>query len=198
MAGKEYGAETDERLFPETDIYSRTLGAEWREPAQGGPGRNFSADPVVMKPKILDGLASGLFPGEIAQALGIVPATIRFWRQQDVDFDQMCVDAESMVTDQIEREAIRRAVRGVLEPVVFEGQVVMAGDEPLMRRRYSDGLLQFLPKGRRSEVYGDKTKVEGSVGLELDGAKASLGQKLAQVAERLASQAAATPEKKED
>lgn len=185
MAGKEYGAETDERLFPETDLYSRTLGAEWREPAQGGPGRNFSADPVVMKPKILDGLASGLFPGEIAQALGIVPATIRFWRQQDVDFDQMCVDAESMVTDQIEREAIRRAVRGVLEPVVFEGTVVMVGGEPLMRRRYSDSLLSFLLKGRRSEVYGDKSKVETTHQFDLDGTKTALAAKLQQAADRL-------------
>lgn len=184
--GKEYGAEeADERLFPETDIFTTTLGPTWREPAAGGPGRNFSADPVVMKPKILDGLASGLFPGEIAQALGIVPGTIRFWRQQDVEFDQMCVEAESLVTDQIEREAIRRAVRGVLEPVVHKGEVVMVNGEPLMSRRYSDSLLQFLLKGRRSEVYGDKSKVDTNVSFDLEGSKAALAEKLQQAADRI-------------
>jgi hypothetical protein len=200
----ELSREAQEALFPSTTMYTDSVGPLWREPAQGGPGRNFRADPTTMKPKILDGLASGLFPSEIARALGITPGTIRDWRRQDLDFDQMCIEAESVVNDQLEREAIRRAVRGVLEPVLYKGEVVMHRDEvtgasePLMQRRYSDGLLQFLLKGRRSEIYGDKTKVEGSVGLELDGAKASLEQKLAQVAERLASQAAATPEKKED
>lgn len=178
-------SEPEERLFPETDIFSRTIGAEWREPAAGGPGRNYSADPVRLKPKILDGLASGLFPGEIAQALGIVPGTIREWRRQDSDFDQMCADAESVVTDQIEREAIRRAVRGVLEPVVNKDGVVMVNGEPLMTRRYSDGLLQFLLRGRRNEVYGDKSKVENTHEFDFDGAKTALAAKLQQAADRI-------------
>lgn len=197
----ELGQEARDALFPPTKMFSESMGGVWREPAQGGPGRNYSADPTTMKPKILDGIASGLFPAEIAQALGIVPGTIREWRRQDPEFDQMCVEAESVVTDQLEREAIRRAARGVLEPVVHKGEVVMytnpetGQEEPLMQRRYSDGLLQFLLKGRRPEVYGDRTKVEGSVGLELDGAKASLAQKLSQVAERLAQQA--SPQKED-
>ena len=105
----------------------------------------------------------------------------------------MCVEAESVVTDQLEREAIRRAARGVLEPVVHKGEVVMYTDpetgkeEPLMQRRYSDGLLQFLLRGRRAEVYGDRTKVEGSVGIDLQGSRDTLMQKLNQAAERVAA-----------
>lgn len=196
----EISQEAQEALFPKTDMFSKSMDGLWREPAQGGRGRNHNADPTKMKPQILDGLASGLFAGEIAQALGIIPPTIREWRRQDPDFDQMCIEAESIVTDQMEREAIRRAVRGVLEPVVGKSGVVMYEDpvtgksEPLMTRKYSDGLLQFLLKGRRSEVYGDKTKVEGSVGIELDGARASLEQKLAQAAERIAQQQSKTTE----
>lgn len=185
--GKEYGQEAGESLFPQTDIFTRTMGKEWREPAAGGPGRNFDADPKLLKPKILDGLASGLFPGEIAQALSIVPGTIRYWRQQDPDFDQMCVEAESLVTDQIEREAIRRAVRGILEPVVHKGEVVMVDGEPLMRRAYSDGLIQFLLRGRRPEVYGDKSKVEHNHEFDLDGSKETLRAKLQSAADRILS-----------
>jgi len=189
----ELGQEARDALFPPTTMFSESMGGVWREPAQGGPGRNHSADQATMKPRILDGIASGLFPAEIAQALGIVPGTIREWRRQDPDFDQMCVEAESVVTDQLEREAIRRAARGVLEPVVHRGEVVMytnpetGAEEPLMQRRYSDGLLQFLLRGRRAEVYGDRTRVEGSVGLDLDGSRDALMQKLGQAAERLAA-----------
>lgn len=201
----ELGQEARDALFPPTKMFSESMGGVWREPAQGGPGRNYSADPTTMKPRILDGIASGLFPAEIAQALGIVPGTIREWRRQDPEFDQMCVEAESVVTDQLEREAIRRAARGVLEPVVHKGEVVMytnpetGQEEPLMQRRYSDGLLQFLLRGRRAEVYGDRTKVEGSVGIDLQGSRDTLMQKLNQAAERVAKSAlpAGNPEKED-
>lgn len=183
----ELGQEARDALFPPTTMFSESLEGLWREPAQGNRGRNFNAKPEIMKPKILDGIASGLFPAEIAQALGILPGTIREWRRQDPEFDQMCIEAESVVTDQLEREAIRRAARGVLEPVVHKGEVVMHNNEPLMQRRYSDGLLQFLLRGRRPEVYGDRTRVEGSVGLDLEGSKESLLQKLGQAADRLSA-----------
>jgi len=136
------------------------------------------------KHMILDGIASGLFLSEISQELDISVNTIRLWRQADKEFDENFTDAESVVTDSLEKEAIRRARNGVLEPLVAGGKVVIdpSTDEPMQIRRYSDGLMQFLLKGRRRDVYGDKREVDAKIGIDVVGAKSSLEAKFAAAA----------------
>lgn len=60
--------------------------------------------------------------------------------------------------DTLEAEAWRRAVKGVLEPVFYQG------DEVGEVRRYSDTLLIFLLKGAKPEKYKDRGEVSGPGG----------------------------------
>ena len=135
------------------------------------------------KREIVELTASGMFLSEICTQLDIYPATIRKWRVEDKEFAEAFSDAESEVTDTLEKEAIRRARNGVLEPVISQGKVVMTDEgRPLQIRRYSDSLMMFLLKGRRRETYGDKREVDAKVGIDVVGAKSSLEAKFAAAA----------------
>ena len=52
------------------------------------------------------------------------------------------------------KEAYRRAVLGVAEPVYQGGELVGTV------QRYSDRLLEFLIRGRRPQTYRDNTRLE--------------------------------------
>jgi transposase-like protein len=157
-------------------------GSTYREAALGNAG-GWSAERLALIPqykaRIVELIASELFLSEICLELDISPGAVRIWRQQDKSFDEAYTDAEASVTDSLEKEAIRRAKNGVLEPVISQGKVVMEGSEPLMVRRYSDSLMQFLLRGRRRDVYGDKREVDAKVGIDMTGAKDSLATKFA-------------------
>lgn len=158
----------------------------FKENAVGGPGRWTDARLAKIpeyKAQIVELISSGLFLSEVCQQLDIKPPTVRTWRTTDKEFDEAYTDAEAQITDSLEKEAVRRAKNGVLEPVVSGGRVVMVKnettgiEEPLMIRKYSDGLMQFLLKGRRRDVYGDKREVDAKVGIDVVGAKSSLEAK---------------------
>lgn len=155
----------------------------YRESASGNSG-GWTAERLAKIPEykaqIVELIADGLFLSEICLQLGFTQKAVRKWRTEDKEFDELYTDAESTVTDTLEKEAVRRARNGVLEPVISQGKVVLDQDnKPLMIRRYSDGLMQFLLKGRRREVYGDKREVDAKVGIDVVGAKSSLEAKFA-------------------
>lgn len=158
------------------------------EAGKGGTGGWSDARLALIpeyKEKICELLRSGLFVSEIAQELNIGVRSIRLWRESDKQFDSDYSDAESHATDSLEKEAVRRAKSGVLEPVISAGKVVMDPDDPtkpLMIRKYSDSLMMFLLKGKRREVYGDKREVDAKVGIDVVGAKDSLANKFAAAA----------------
>ena len=134
------------------------------------------------KQKIVEGILAELFLAEICASFSppIGTAAVRKWRHEDREFDEACADAEATVTDSLERAAIMRARDGIMEPVVSGGKVMMDPSDPtkiLYQRRYSDGLMQFLLRGRRREVYGDKREVDLQGSLDVTGASASLEQK---------------------
>lgn len=68
-------------------------------------------------------------------------------------------EAIETAADALEREAFRRAVEGVDEPVYFKGEVCGAV------KRYSDGLLAKLLCAARPEKYRERSQVthEGEV-----------------------------------
>jgi hypothetical protein len=138
--------------------------------------------PVSVKESIIDKLAEGKFISDICMELSVPMTLVRQWLQKDELFATAYNDAVSIQTDLLEKEAIRRARDGYQEPVVSKGEVVYDADgEPLMVTRYSDSLMMGLLKGRRPDVYGDKREIKGSVGINVDGAKAALAQKFASI-----------------
>jgi hypothetical protein len=106
-------------------------------------------------------------------------------RDSDEEFAKAWDEAIEVGIDKAEQEAYRRAVHGWHEPVIDKGRLAWAyqrtvdedGKEtyspvldangqpvPLTVKKHSDGLLQFVLKGRRRAVYGDKQEITGANG----------------------------------
>lgn len=137
------------------------------------------------KQQIVDALRGGAFPSEICQAIDMRTETYRRWRESDKEFDAACADAIEHHLDTIEKEAVRRAVQGVEDVVVSQGRVVMdpaSPGKPLKQRRYSDTLIQFILKGRRRDVYGDKVETHQTHAFDLSSARDELARKMGVVA----------------
>lgn len=76
--------------------------------------------------------------------------------RKDEEFAAAWDAIEAEITEVMEREAFRRAVEGVTEPVVSAGKHVADV------QKYSDTLLIFMLKARKPEVYRENVKVEHS------------------------------------
>jgi transposase-like protein len=90
------------------------------------------------------------------KAASVGRSTTYEWRQKDEAFALAWADIEEATTEAMEREAYRRAVEGVSEPLVSAGRLVTN------TQKYSDTLLIFMLKARRPERYRDNVKVEHS------------------------------------
>lgn len=77
------------------------------------------------------------------------------WLERDEKYAKAFAEAQEIALDVLEREARRRAVKGVREPVGF-----YRGKPATYVRRYSDVLLIFLLKGANPEKYRDNMTVE--------------------------------------
>jgi hypothetical protein len=125
-------------------------------------------------------------------AAGVNRSTAWRARKTDAEFAQAWDDCLVDGVDQAEQEAYRRAVFGWEEPVIDKGNLayrtkrVVCDDGsvtfelvldnhgqpvPLTVRKHSDALLALVLKGRRKEVYADRTELTGA-----DGAPVALDQ----------------------
>ena len=99
------------------------------------------------KQRFIEKMAQGSSVSGAARAAGINPSSAYVQRERDPEFAAAWVEAYERGTDGWEDECARRAFRGTDKPVWHKGQLV--GWE----RQYSDGLAQFMLKGRRPHKY---------------------------------------------
>ena len=126
------------------------------------------------KPTFLDALRTTANVSRSATEAGVSRQAAYKERDNSDTFREAWEDAIEEGLDYLEEEARRRAYEGTQKPVFYQGE------ECGYVREFSDTLMIFLLKGRRSEVYGDKLKQEvtGSGGgpievIEVVGGKAS-------------------------
>lgn len=93
---------------------------------------------------------------EACKVAGLGRTTAYVHRKKDEAFAEAWDDAVDEGLDVAEGELYRRAVEGVDKPVFY------AGAECGSIRTYSDSLLIFLLKSKRSSVYGEKQNAEVS------------------------------------
>lgn len=84
------------------------------------------------------------------------------WREKDPHFAKLWDIAVEEATDELEREARRRAVEGWEEPV-YTRDGAMCGTI----RRYSDKMLELLLKAYRPTKFRDRVQVEHEIGENL-------------------------------
>ncbi|MFT9380640.1 hypothetical protein [Gluconobacter sp. P5B12] len=78
-------------------------------------------------------------------------STLYHWKETDPQFASLWDDALEEAADALEAEARRRAIEGYDEPITYGGRVVCDPEtgSPLVRKKYSDGLMAFLLKAHR-------------------------------------------------
>jgi len=96
-----------------------------------------------------------------ARAIGRARSRAYALRAEDSGFAAAWSDAVDEAIDRLEREAWRRAVEGLEEPVFYQGQVCG------VVRRYSDRMLEMLLKAHRPEKYCERHALEHSGGMML-------------------------------
>lgn len=97
-----------------------------------------------------------------AKTTGISRRSHSSWMKNDANYAAAFVVAEQIAADALEQEARRRAIEGVMRPVLYKGVQVEITDPqtgqpaPLFEHEYSDTLLIFMLKGAKPDKYGDK------------------------------------------
>lgn len=87
------------------------------------------------------------------------------WLDKDKKYFKAFTDAEGEAADLLEKEAHRRAVLGVDEPVFYLGkEVVDKVGNPVRVKKYSDPLLVQLLKANRPEKFRERYEVAGAGG----------------------------------
>ena len=123
----------------------------------------------TVRTQFLAALGKGYTANGAALLAGISRATAFAKRSENPEFAQQWEEAVECGKDALEDEARRRAVKGVLKPVWYQGQKVGHN------REFSDYLLVAMLKARRPE-YRDSTKLETTLNINvatiLDEAKA--------------------------
>jgi hypothetical protein len=98
---------------------------------------------------------------EASAAAGSPRGSFYKLRKEDEEFAQAWDDALEMAADIMEREAFRRAVEGVDEPVFGSLGNNQGSGEIGAVRKYSDTLLIFLLKGARPQKYRERYEHSG-------------------------------------
>lgn len=99
---------------------------------------------------------------EAAKAAGVDRSVHYDWLESVPGYKELFDAAKEEATQTLEDEAVRRAHKGVTEPIYFQGKVVGA------KRVYSDALLMFLLRGARPEKYRQGVEVSGPGGGALE------------------------------
>jgi hypothetical protein len=109
----------------------------------------------------LAALAAGSSVSEAAAASGFSSSALYSRRKTDADFAEAWRLALEDSTDILEKEARRRAIDGVEEPIYQGGLLV--GTKTV----YSDSLLSLLLKGRRKDIFSERRELTGKDGADL-------------------------------
>ena len=121
-------------------------------------------EPVWQKAFLL-ALAKTAIVSDAARVAKVSHSVPYALREVDPAFAAAWEQAKEQAADRMEKEALRRAVTGCLEPVFGSGGPGEGTKQVGSKRVYSDTLLIFLLKGIRPEKYRERfeNKHAGSV-----------------------------------
>jgi len=123
------------------------------------------------------------------QAVGIQRSTAYRAREADEDFARAWDEAMEDGVDKAEQAAFKRGVHGWDEPLTHQGHIshvlepytkddgtqgyrpkldANGNPIPVTVRKHSDALLALVLKGRRKQVYADRTELTGADGKPME------------------------------
>lgn len=136
-----------------------------REIVRRGPHKSHKPVSEAAKEMYLSTLRSGMTFRRAAEMAGHPYSSFKSVTERDPEFAEAVREAKDIGTDVIEQEAFRRGVEGYDELVVgkvapgIDGVLRDASGDPVVRRVYSDKLVEVLLKGRRPE-YRDNPRID--------------------------------------
>jgi hypothetical protein len=122
--------------------------------SQKAPGR---PDTRQLQEKYLEGVRKFGTLIHACQLAHVSPHTVYSWREHSETFVLQENEAQEHLTQNLEREALRRALEGFDRAVYQKGELV--GYE----RVYSDSLMNTLLKARRPDKYRENINIAGTV-----------------------------------
>jgi hypothetical protein len=93
------------------------------------------------------------------------------WKAKDAEYLAAFKVAEAMAADALVDEAKRRAHKGTREYILYKGEIVtrpvvdadgVVTERPILKRRYSDSLLQFLIEGLKPDTFHERREIAHS------------------------------------
>ena len=136
------------------------------------------------QPTFIESLAQTGNVSAASRAVGRPRAFVYQARQRYPEFAVAWAQAMEEASDRLEMEALRRAVDGVPEDKFYRGAIVG------QIVRYSDGLLMFLLKARRPDLF-DSHAAGCRQGEDGDDSAASDARNVTELRRRMASMRAA-------
>ncbi len=92
-----------------------------------------------------------------ARSAGISRSRVYDIRKENAEFAAAWDEAEETAVDSLEGEARGRALEGIDEPIVYQGEIQRDRDgKPVTIKKYSDTLAMFLLKAHRPEKYRER------------------------------------------
>jgi hypothetical protein len=104
--------------------------------------------------KFFAALSAGKTVQKALSASGYKRQTVYDWRASDEEFRRQWDEATQQAVELMEAEADRRAIIGVVKPLMYQGAKVGAV------REYSDTLLMFRLKALKLEKYRENVRQE--------------------------------------
>jgi hypothetical protein len=104
---------------------------------------------------------------EAAKAAGVHRCTHYRRLASDPLYQKAFRDAEERAGQELEDEAVQRALHGVKRPVMYQGAPVKMGGRILYETTYSDMLLLALLKRFRPALYRDHIAAEHTGGVDI-------------------------------
>jgi hypothetical protein len=136
------------------------------------------------EPEILTGAANKRTPARMRAFLAVYEETGRLTEaariagvSRQTHYNRVATDAayrkafeeaEERAAQTLEDEAVRRAVTGVRQPVMYQGKLVKLGRRTLYVTTYSDMLLLALLKRFRPHLYRDQAVTEHTGPVDID------------------------------
>jgi len=137
--------------MPRLSKFVQELGG--RTTVKGPPTTRRRISEDTLQERYLSGLPKYFTVSAALTSAGVSASQLARWREQDGAFLVREQDARNQLADRLEAEAIRRAFKGVRQPVYQGG--LLAG----YITQYSDQLLTLMLKAMRPEKYRDRADI---------------------------------------
>lgn len=119
----------------------------------------------LRRDKFLDAYAEFGGIGKAADIAGVTRGHTLEWREKDPEFASQFAEAEQKYLEKMELECDRRAMEGVDDIQLYQGEIVKdpATGEAIVRKRYSDSLIALRLK-RLDPAYRETSDIHLTIG----------------------------------